>query len=83
MSKSIETQTVDLPTGEIKSVEQLNKRIEVLERKSAREKKARNLAEDQLERYSLEIYQTNQSLKNALVFSTKKNLSSNISVRRQ
>jgi len=72
LSKSIETQTVDLPTGEIKSVEQLNKRIEVLERKSAREKKARNLAEDQLERYSLEIYQTNQSLKNALVFSTKK-----------
>ena len=74
MSKSIETQTVDLPTGEIKSVEQLNKRIEVLERKSAREKKARNLAEDQLERYSLEIYQTNQSLKNALVFSTKKKI---------
>ena len=56
MSKYIETQIVDLQTGEIKSVEQLNKRIEVLERKSAREKKARNLAEDQLERYSLEIY---------------------------
>jgi two-component system NtrC family sensor kinase len=54
------------------SVEVLQKRIAVLERKSAREKKARNLAENELERYSLEIYQTNQSLQTALAFSTKK-----------
>jgi signal transduction histidine kinase len=58
--------------SEVKSLEELQKRIAVLERKAAREKKARNLAENQLERYSLEIYQTNQSLKSALDFSTKK-----------
>lgn len=54
------------------SVNELEKRIAVLERKAIREKKARNLAESELERYSLEIYQTNQSLKSALAFSTKK-----------
>ena len=56
---------------EINSVERLYKRIAVLERKADREKKARNMAEDQLERYSLEIYQTNQSLKSALAYSKK------------
>jgi len=54
------------------SVNELEKRIAVFERKAIREKKARNLAENQLERFSLEIYQTNQSLKSALAFSTKK-----------
>jgi signal transduction histidine kinase len=51
---------------------ELEKRIAVLERKVIREKQARNLAESELERYSLKIYQTNQSLENALAFSTKK-----------
>jgi two-component system NtrC family sensor kinase len=59
-------------SGEIKSVDELQMRIAVLERRSAREKKARNLAENQLERYSLDIFKTNQTLKNALAFSTKK-----------
>jgi len=71
------TDTVTPKTGEplssdIKSVDELQKRIAVLERKSAREKKARDQAENELERYSQEIYQTNQSLKSALAFSTKK-----------
>ncbi|MCF2950430.1 ATP-binding protein [Paraglaciecola aquimarina] len=48
------------------------KRIAVLERKVAREKKARNLAENQLEKYSLEIYETNQSLQKSLAFSKRK-----------
>lgn len=54
------------------SNEDLLKRIAVLERKVSREKKARNIAETQLERYSLEIYQANWSLKTALEFSNKK-----------
>ena len=57
---------------EIQSARELQKRIAVLERGAVREKKARHLAEKQLERYTLEIYQTNQSLKRALAFSTKK-----------
>ena len=48
------------------------KRIAVLERKVAREKKARNIAEHQLEKYSLEIYETNQSLKESLASAKKK-----------
>ncbi|MFT6345666.1 MAG: hypothetical protein ACJAWQ_002753, partial [Paraglaciecola sp.] len=60
-----------LVLSEFKSVEELQKRIALLERKAEREKKARKIAENQLERYSLEIYQTNQSLKSALAYSTK------------
>ncbi|MEP2652133.1 MAG: ATP-binding protein [Paraglaciecola sp.] len=52
--------------------EELEKRIAVLERKVSREKKARNIAENKLEQYSLEIYKTNESLKEALASSTKK-----------
>lgn len=72
MSNTSGSQTVEPQSSEDKTVEQLQKRIGVLERKSAREKKARNLAESQLEEYSSKIYQTNLSLKNALAFSTKK-----------
>jgi signal transduction histidine kinase len=72
LSKTLTPKTVKALSGEIKSAEELHKRIAVLERKSAREKKARSLAENQLEQYSLEIYQINQSLKTALSFSTKK-----------
>jgi two-component system NtrC family sensor kinase len=72
LSKIVKPKPDGVVLGDIKSVEGLHKRIAVLERKSAREKKARNLAEDQLEQDSLKIYQTNQSLKSALAFSTKK-----------
>ncbi|MGJ8680766.1 sensor histidine kinase [Paraglaciecola sp.] len=51
---------------------ELQKRIDLLERKLTREKKARNLAETQLEKYSLEIYETNQSLQTSLAFAKKK-----------
>ena len=71
MKKHLETQMGKLVLSEFKSVEELQKRIALLERKAEREKKARNIAENQLERYSLEIYQTNQSLKSALAYSTK------------
>ncbi|WP_426369146.1 sensor histidine kinase [Pseudocolwellia sp. HL-MZ7] len=54
------------------STEELQKRISILERKVSREKKARQLAENQLEKYSLDIYEANQSLKNALISSTQK-----------
>jgi signal transduction histidine kinase len=63
-----------LVLSEEKSVEELQKRIALLERIAAREKKARNIAENQLERYSREVYQTNQSLKKTLAFATKKQL---------
>lgn len=53
-------------------LEHLSKRIEILEKKLSREKKARGLAEKQLEEYSLEIYNTNQSLQKSLLFSEKK-----------
>jgi signal transduction histidine kinase len=56
------------------SPEELETRVSVLERKVIREKKARNLAEIQLEKYSLDIYQANQSLKIALASSTQKQL---------
>ncbi len=72
MSKPLDVHADKLPSVDGYCVEELQKRIGVLERKSAREKKARNLAENQLEQYSLEIYKTNQSLKTALAFSTKK-----------
>ena len=72
MKKPFEYQTGKLLSDGIRSVTELEKRIAVLERKAVREKKARNLAENELERYSLEIHQTNQSLKDALAFSTKK-----------
>lgn len=51
---------------------ELQQRLKVLERKASREKKARQLAEQQLEKYSLEIYQTNQSLQKSLVYAEKK-----------
>ncbi|MCV2403334.1 ATP-binding protein [Marinomonas sp. C2222] len=54
------------------TLEDLTKRLGVLERKIAREKKARNMAENQLEQYSLEIYETNLSLKRALESATQK-----------
>ena len=66
------TQPLEPKPGEVQSVEALEKRIAILERKADRERKARIVAEHELERYSLEIYQTNQSLKSALTFSTKK-----------
>jgi signal transduction histidine kinase len=46
--------------------------IELLKRKIDREKKARQIAEQQLEVYSREIYQTNQSLKKSLDYAKKK-----------
>jgi signal transduction histidine kinase len=58
----------------ILTTEEFKKRISVLERKAAREKKARNLAENQLEKYSLDIYNANQSLKTALASSKQKQL---------
>jgi signal transduction histidine kinase len=58
----------------ILTTEEFEKRISVLERKAAREKKARNLAENQLEKYSLDIYNANQSLKTALASSKQKQL---------
>ncbi|MFT5311688.1 MAG: two-component system NtrC family sensor kinase [Paraglaciecola sp.] len=54
------------------TIEELNKRLGVFERKAAREKKARLLAEQQLEKYSREIYETNQSLQASLASSKKK-----------
>lgn len=51
---------------------ELQNRIDLLEKKLAREKKARNTAETQLEKYSLEIYETNQSLQTSLAFAKKK-----------
>ncbi|MBU2879203.1 MULTISPECIES: sensor histidine kinase [Aliiglaciecola] len=56
------------------SKEELEKRVSVLERKALREKKARQLAENQLEKYSLDIYEANQSLKGALADSKQKQL---------
>lgn len=56
------------------TTEEFKKRISVLERKAARERKARNLAENQLEKYSLDIYEANQSLKSALAYSKHKQL---------
>ncbi|GAB2693948.1 sensor histidine kinase [Aliiglaciecola aliphaticivorans] len=56
------------------SKEELEKRVSVLERKALREKKARQLAENQLEKYSLDIYEANQSLKAALAGSEQKQL---------
>jgi signal transduction histidine kinase len=72
LSQPVEPQSGDIVSDESKSEEDLQKRIVVLERKAAREKKARNLAENQLEQYSLEIYEVNQSLKSALAFATQK-----------
>lgn len=54
------------------SFDELEKRVAVLERKISREKKARNLAENQLEKYSLEIYETNLSLQISLATAKKK-----------
>ncbi len=48
------------------------KRIEILERRISREKQARKLAEDKLEKYSLEIFETSESLKRSLALSEKK-----------
>lgn len=58
--------------NQAKSAEALLKRVAVLERKIEREKKARYLAEQQLEKYSLDIYETNQSLQASLAFAKKK-----------
>ncbi|AGH45679.1 histidine kinase [Paraglaciecola psychrophila 170] len=74
MKKYLEPQMGKLVLSEIKSAGELQKRIALLERKATREKKARNIAENQLERYSMEVYQTDQSLKKALAFATKKQL---------
>lgn len=52
--------------------QQLEKRLGILERKLIREKKARNLAEQQLEEFSREIYLTNVSLKESLDVVKKK-----------
>ena len=52
--------------------QQLEKRLGILERKLVREKKARNLAEQQLEEFSREIYLTNVSLKESLDEAKKK-----------
>lgn len=60
---------IEVPTA---TIAELQKRISVLERKVSREKKARNIAENKLEHYSLEIYQINESLKEALASSNKK-----------
>ena len=46
MKKHLETQKGKLVLSELKSVEELHKRIELLERKAEREKKARNIAEN-------------------------------------
>lgn len=54
--------------------EELEKRVSILERKALREKKARILAENQLEKYSLNIYTANQSLERALASSQQKQL---------
>jgi two-component system NtrC family sensor kinase len=54
------------------TIPDLNKRLAVLERKAVREKKARFLAEQQLEKYSREIYETNQSLQTSLASAKKK-----------
>jgi signal transduction histidine kinase len=55
-----------------RTIKELERRLEVIERKAAREKKARFLAEQQLEKYSREIYETNQSLQASLANSMKK-----------
>lgn len=47
--------------------------IGLLKRKIEREQRARRIAEQQLELYSREIYQTNQSLKKSLDYAKKKN----------
>ncbi|MFQ3198345.1 MAG: two-component system NtrC family sensor kinase, partial [Paraglaciecola sp.] len=46
--------------------------IELLKRQIEREKKARQLAEQQLEAYSREIYLANESLKESLDHTKKK-----------
>lgn len=56
----------------VRSESDAEKRIALLERKISREKRARQQAEEQLEKYSFEIYQTNQSLQNSLTFAKKK-----------
>jgi len=53
-------------------VVELNKRLAVFQRKAERERKARFLAEQQLENYSRELYATNHSLQASLA-SSKKN----------
>ena len=53
-------------------VDELNKRLAVFQRKAERERKARFLAEQQLENYSRELYATNQSLQASLASSKKK-----------
>lgn len=50
----------------------LLQRVAILERKIEREKKARRIAETQLEEYSREIYQINQSLQRSLLSGQKK-----------
>jgi two-component system NtrC family sensor kinase len=51
---------------------QLTQELELLKREIKREKKARQLAEQQLETYSREIYQANQSLKDTQDDTNKK-----------
>ncbi|MBA6304518.1 sensor histidine kinase [Colwellia sp. MB02u-14] len=54
------------------ALESLRKQLAVYERKAQRERKARCLAEQQLENYSRELYETNQSLQASLVNAKKK-----------
>ena len=53
-------------------IEDLEVRLAVFQRKADREQKARFLAEQQLENYSRELYETNQSLQASLARSKKK-----------
>ena len=53
-------------------ISQLEKQLAVWKRKAEREKKARESAEQHLEQYSREIYQTNQALKRSLDYAHKK-----------
>ena len=53
-------------------IDELNKRLGVFQRKAEREKKARFAAEQQLENYSRELYESNQTLQASLASSKKK-----------
>jgi two-component system NtrC family sensor kinase len=54
------------------TLEALSKKLAVYERKAKREQKARLSAEQQLENYSRELYETNQSLQASLISAKKK-----------
>jgi len=54
------------------TIEELNTRLGIFQRKAEREQKARFAAEKQLEDYSRELYESNQSLQVSLANSNKK-----------